>query len=235
MCLGRWRNPQIFLPPGQPIEWKSAAALRQPIVVGGVLRGAAETRKCYDRVGKGEGLSLRRWNPMANIKDVARESGFSPSTVSIVLNDAPLARYIPQRTKDQILRAAKRLRYSPNPFARSLSSTRSHTVGVITSDTLDPYFTQIIRGIHNALFHSSFLPVLADIQNQRARFERYLEMLLERRVEGLITIANSLLVDMDVLGVVEEQRTPSVIIGREPVFASMSSVVIDNEAGCALR
>jgi LacI family transcriptional regulator len=168
---------------------------------------------------------------MANIKDVARESGFSPSTVSIVLNDAPLARYIPQRTKDQIRKAAKRLRYRPNPFARSLRSTRSHTVGVITSDTLDPYFTQILKGIHNALFHSSFLPVLADIQNQRARFERYLEMLLDRRVEGLITIANSLLLDMDLLGVVEEQKIPSVIIGREPVFASTSSVVIDNEAG----
>jgi LacI family transcriptional regulator len=168
---------------------------------------------------------------MANIKDVARTSGFSPSTVSIVLNDAPLARYIPQRTKDLIRKAAKRLRYRPNPFAQSMHSRRSHTVGVITSDTLDPYFSHILKGIHNALFHSSFLPVLADIQNQRARFERYLEMLLDRRVEGLITIANSLLLDMDLLGVVEEQKIPSVIIGREHTFASMSSVVIDNEAG----
>ena len=168
---------------------------------------------------------------MVNLKDVARESGFSPSTVSIVLNDAPLARYIPQCTKDQIRKAAKRLRYRPNPFARSLRSTRSQTVGVIISDTLDPYFTQILKGIHNALYHSSFLPVLADIQNQRVRFERYLEMLLDRRVEGIITVANSLLLDIDLLGVVEEQKIPSVIIGRESAFASMSSVVIDNEAG----
>jgi len=171
---------------------------------------------------------------MANIKDVARESGFSPSTVSVVLNNAPLARYIPQRTKDKIRKTANRLRYRPNPFARSLRSTRSHIIGVITPDILDPYIAQILKGIHNALFPSSFLPVLADIQNQRARFERYLGMLLDRRVEGIITIANSFLLDVSLLGVVEEQKIPSVIIGRKPVFPRMSSVVIDNETGTRL-
>src|SRR5207342_1025947 len=61
------------------------------------------------------------------IRDVAKESGFSSTTVSIVLNDAPLARYIPPATKKRIEKAAKKLGYRPNIFARSLRSKRSHT------------------------------------------------------------------------------------------------------------
>ena len=57
------------------------------------------------------------------IRDVAHESGYSASTVSIVLNNAPLSRYIPADTKQRIETAARRLGYRPNPLARSLTST----------------------------------------------------------------------------------------------------------------
>jgi hypothetical protein len=62
------------------------------------------------------------------IRDVARDSGFSSTTVSIVLNDAPLARFIPDGTKARIQKVAKQLGYRPNLFARSLRSNRSHTI-----------------------------------------------------------------------------------------------------------
>ena len=75
---------------------------------------------------------------MVTIRDVAKESGFSSTTVSIVLNNAPLARYIPAPTKKKIERAAQKLGYRPNQFARSLRSKRSHTVGVMVFDMTDP-------------------------------------------------------------------------------------------------
>ena len=62
------------------------------------------------------------------IRDVAKASGFSSSTVSIVLNDAPLARYIPPVTKTRIQQAAKKLGYRPNLFARSLRGKRNREV-----------------------------------------------------------------------------------------------------------
>src|ERR1700732_3541781 len=129
------------------------------------------------------------------IRDVAKESGFSSTTVSIVLNDAPLARYIPPATKKRIEKAAKKLGYRPNMFARSLRSKRSHTIGVMVFDMTDPYCTLILRGIENTLYQSSFLPLLTDVHNERSRFERYLEMLLDRRVEALIVLANWLFGD----------------------------------------
>ena len=168
---------------------------------------------------------------MVTIRDVAKESGFSSTTVSIVLNDAPLARYIPAVTKKRIERAAEKLGYRPNQFARSLRSKRSHTVGVMVFDMTDPYCTLVLRGIENTLYQASYLPILTDVHNERSRFERYLEMLLDRRVEGLVVLANWLFLDINLLADLEKSSIPTAIIGCELKGDSMSSVIVDNEVG----
>ena len=168
---------------------------------------------------------------MVTIRDVAKASGFSSTTVSIVLNDAPLARYIPPVTKKRIERAATKLGYRPNQFARSLRSKRSHTVGVMVFDMTDPYCTLVLRGIENTLYQESYLPILTDVHNERGRFERYLEMLLDRRIEGLVVLANWLFLDINLLADLEKSRIPTALIGCELKGDAMSSVIVDNEAG----
>jgi len=168
---------------------------------------------------------------MVTIRDVAKESGFSSTTVSIVLNNAPLARYIPADTKKKILRATKRLGYRPNQFARSLRSKRSHTVGVMVFDMTDPFCTLILRGIENTLYQASYLPILTDVHNEGSRFERYLEMLLDRRIEALIVIANWVFLDINLLADVEKSSIPTAMIGCELKTDSISSVIVDNELG----
>src|SRR5712672_3825992 len=174
----------------------------------------------------------KRTQPAAvTIRDVAERSGFSSATVSIVLNNAPLARYIPDTTKGRIHKAAQHLGYRPNLFARSLRGRRSHTVGVMVFDMTDPYCTLVLRGIENTLYQASFLPILTDAHNERSRFERYLEMLLERRVEALIVLANWLYLDINLTADLEKPAIPTVIIGRELESTSASSVVVDDESG----
>jgi LacI family transcriptional regulator len=168
---------------------------------------------------------------MVTIRDVAKESGFSSTTVSIVLNNAPLARYIPPPTKKRIEKAAKKLGYRPNLFARSLRSKRSHTVGVMVFDMTDPYCTLILRGIENSLYQSSYLPILTDVHNEGSRFERYLEMLLDRRIEGLIVLANWLFLDINLLADLEKSSIPTALIGCELKTDTMSSIIVDNELG----
>src|SRR5438445_1012086 len=184
-----------------------------------------------------ERSSVNRWKikgSMITIRDVAKESGFSSTTVSIVLNNAPLARYIPAVTKKRIERTAKKLGYRPNLFARSLRSKRSHTVGVMVFDMTDPYCTLILRGIENCLYQSSYLPILTDVHNERGRFERYLEMLLDRRIEGLIVLANWLFLDINLLADLEKSSIPTAMIGCELKKDSISSVLVDNELGAHL-
>ncbi len=164
------------------------------------------------------------------LRDVAQESGVSPATVSIVLNNAPLARYIPPSTKDRIERAAKKLGYRPKDVSRFLSAKRNRTVGVMVFDITDPFCTLILRGIENSLYQASYLPILTDVHNQRGRFERYLEVLLARQVEALVFVANWLFVDIDLLADLEKRNIPAVMIARE-LSGSISSVMVDNEAG----
>lgn len=176
-------------------------------------------------------ISRKAKKRAATIRDVASESGFSPATVSIVLNNAPLSRYIQATTKDRIVKAARKLGYQPNQLARSLRSRRNNTIGVVVFDLTDPFCTPILRGIENGLYQSSYVSLLADAHNELSRFERYLEMLLERRVEGMIVIANWTLVDIDLLADLEKRNIPTVVIGREVPKGAINSVMVDNESG----
>jgi LacI family transcriptional regulator len=116
-------------------------------------------------------------------------------------------------------------------MARFLRSKRSQSIGVMLTDVTDPFCTPILRGIENALYPLAYLPIFADAHNQRERFERYLEMLLERHVDGLIVVANWLLVDIHVLADLNKAEVPTVTIGWEIPGNRVSFAMVDNEAG----
>jgi len=165
------------------------------------------------------------------IVDVAKTSGFSASTVSIVLNEAPLSRYVAATTKEKIKQTAKDLGYRPDAFARSLRSRRSHTIGVLIFDISDPFCTLILQGIERALEGTGYLPIIMDAHNEQKQFEAYLEMLMERRVEGLIVVANWLFEEGGLLVTLNRNDLPMVVVGRDLTRDKISSVIVDNEAG----
>jgi LacI family transcriptional regulator len=174
---------------------------------------------------------LRPRSKPVTLVDVARKSGFSPSTVSIVLNEAPLSRYVAARTKQHIRETAKALGYHPNASARSLRIRRSHTIGVLIFDISDPFCTLILRGIERALDPTGYLPVIMDAHNDRKQLEGYLELLMERRVEGLIVVANWLFEEGGVLFEILKNSFPIIVVGRDLAHDRIRSVVVDNEAG----
>src|SRR5690242_9559783 len=99
------------------------------------------------------------------LMDVARESGFSVSTVSLVLNEAPLSRYVAASTKAVVRETAERLGYRPDASARSLRSRRSETIGIMVFDISDPFCTLILKGIEERLAPTSYLPIIMDAHN----------------------------------------------------------------------
>jgi LacI family transcriptional regulator len=88
-----------------------------------------------------------------------------------------------------------------------------------------------LRGIENTLYQASYLPILTDVHNERSRFERYLEMLLDRRIEGLVVLANWLFLDITLLADLEKSGIPTALIAFELKGDAMSSVIVDNEVG----
>jgi LacI family transcriptional regulator len=168
---------------------------------------------------------------MVTIKDIAGESGVSVTTVSMVLNDGPSAQRISERTRKRIWKIAHKRGYRPNLFARSLRSKRSHTLGVVVFDITDPYCAQILRGIESHLRTTGYFPILSDLQNDRAQFRPSLDTLLDRRVEGIVAIANPVYLETELFSEFARRNLPAVVIGRELKGTSISSVAVDNEAG----
>src|SRR5207244_12579950 len=151
---------------------------------------------------------------MVTIRDVAGESGSSVATVSMVLIKGRGATRISGRTRTQIWKVARRLRYRPNLHARSLRSKRTHTVGVVVFDLTDPYCTQIWRGIQNHLRPMGLFPIVTDLQDDRSQFQPCLDMLLGRQVEGIIAIANQLYLDTRLLSEFAQCGVSAVVCGR---------------------
>jgi DNA-binding LacI/PurR family transcriptional regulator len=166
--------------------------------------------------------------------DVARACGFSVSTVSIVLSEAPLSQNVAEKTRQQIRAMAQQLGYHPDAFARSLRRRRSQTIGVLAYDLSDPYCIPIVRGIQEGLQPASYLPLLMDAQTQRGLFDSYLQMILERRAEGVIVIASWVFDETNLLSDIQKNNVPIVIVSRDLTERGVSSVLVDNEAGGAL-
>ncbi|HEY1900834.1 MAG TPA: LacI family DNA-binding transcriptional regulator [Terracidiphilus sp.] len=166
--------------------------------------------------------------------DVARACGCSVSTVSIVLSEAPLSQNVAEKTRRQIRAMAQQLGYHPDAFARSLRRRRSQTIGVLAYDLSDPYCIPIVRGIQVGLQPGSYLPLLMDAQTQRGLFDNYLQMILERRAEGVIVIASWVFDETNLLSDVQKNNVPIVIVSRDLTERGVSSILVDNETGGAL-
>ncbi|HZQ24378.1 MAG TPA: LacI family DNA-binding transcriptional regulator [Terriglobales bacterium] len=129
---------------------------------------------------------------VVTLKAVAEHLGLTPGTVSAVLNNAPSSRSIPQHTKARIHAAAKELNYKPNFFARSLRQKRTFMVGVIAEEIGDAYGSGVISGIENCLRQRNYFFLTVTHHHDRQQLQRYSQLLVERGVEGFITVDTSL-------------------------------------------
>ncbi len=123
-----------------------------------------------------------------SLKELAAHLGLSPTSLSIVLNDAPAASAIPQETKNRILEAAEKFNYRPNYFARSLRAQRSFTLGVIVPELSDGYSAMVLTGVEAALSKEGFFYLTASHLHRDDLLEHHPKMLLERQVEGIIAV-----------------------------------------------
>jgi len=166
--------------------------------------------------------------------DIARACGYSVSTVSIVLSEAPLSQNVAASTREQIRKMARQLGYHPDAYARSLRRRRSQTVAVLAYDLSDPFCIPIMHGIQAGLQPANYMPLIVDAQTQRKLFDSYLRMILERRAEGVIVIASWIFQETNLLEDIEKNQVPIVIVGRDLTNRKVNSLHVDNEAGGAL-
>jgi len=122
---------------------------------------------------------------MATIKDVAREAGVSVATVSRVFNNSPL---VSEMTAEAVLEVATRLDYWPNGAARSLSTRRTGTIGVVLPDLYGEFFSEIIRGIDTEARAGKYQILLSSSHAAESALVKAAQS-MRGRIDGLIAMA----------------------------------------------
>ena len=153
------------------------------------------------------------------LKAVAQHLGLTAGTVSAVLNDSASARSIPQQTKDRIHAAAKELNYRPNFFARTLRNKRTYTIGVIAEEIGDSYGSLIISGIEEYLRQKDYFFLTVVHRHNPELLNRYSQLLLQRGVEGFITVD---------LQLKEALLLPTVAVPGHKILPGVTNIVLDH-------
>ncbi|QQE78719.1 LacI family DNA-binding transcriptional regulator [Alicyclobacillus sp. SO9] len=117
------------------------------------------------------------------IKSVAKEAGVSISTVSRVVN-APEG--VRDETKRRVLDAMEKLDYRPNAVARSLSSKRTRTLGLIVPNVSDFFVSELYKGVNRAATSRGMKVILYDSDSNQSRVVLGVEFMKEHRVDGII-------------------------------------------------
>lgn len=120
---------------------------------------------------------------MATLKDVARETGLTVSTVSRVLNNRG---YISQEARKKVQDAMKKLDYQPNEMARALSKKTSNMIGVILPQIDHPYFSRLLNSLENAAYRNDYKLLLFNSKERDEKEDEYIEICKSARVAGII-------------------------------------------------
>ncbi len=160
------------------------------------------------------------------MRDVAKLAGVSTSLVSLVMRGATT---VSDRRHAAVLAAARELGYRPNAAARSLAEDRTHTVGVVIDDLHNPFFADVIEGIHDvANARDMFLIVAASWQDEQVE-HRAIERFLEHRVDGIVLVGLR-----TSHAIVREAGRLAAVASVGVVIQEIDSIVSDDELGAEL-
>jgi len=159
---------------------------------------------------------------MVTLRAVAEHVGLAPGTVSAVLNNAPSARSIPEHTRQRIHVAAQELKYRPNFLARSLRKKRTYTVGLILEEIGDAYGSMVISGVEAYLRQHNYFFLTVIHRHNLDMLRDYTQLLLERGVEGFVTVDTSLQ---------EPPLLPTVCVAGHRALEGVTNIILDQERG----
>ena len=166
---------------------------------------------------------------MPTIRDVAKLAGVAPITVSRVINDSD---YVKQATRERVEIAIDELGYIPNTLGVSLRSKQTMTLAVVITDITNPFWTTVTRGIEDVAQANGFLTILCNTDESEEKQEQYIQMLLRRRIDGILLVPSSS--NPDPIKLIKKQNIPVVLMDRYVSDVDVDMVRSDSEKGAYL-
>jgi DNA-binding LacI/PurR family transcriptional regulator len=164
-----------------------------------------------------------------SICDVAKRANVSPSTVSRALQDHPR---IGAETKKRVQALAKEMGYIPNTVAKSLVANQTWTIGIELAAISDPFMGRVVEGVEQAAIEVGFNVFVSTSQHDHQRGIAGIEMLQQRRVDGIIVLASHLFYQYPQF--FERSTVPIVFINEQKPGKTMHFVSIDDVHGAQL-
>ena len=163
---------------------------------------------------------------MPSIRDVARQAGVAPITVSRVMDNSA---NVSAETREQVEKVIEELGVVPNRLARSLRLKRTHTLALIVTDITYPFWTTVVRGVQDAAQDAGFTVILCNTDESEDKQEQHLDILLQERVDGILLAPardSAELVDW-----IQRQTKPLVVLDRRVGSAQVDVVHSDSTDG----
>src|SRR5215472_3121435 len=160
-----------------------------------------------------------------NLRILGEYLDLSPATISLVLNDAPGVRAIPQETRERVRAAAAKFDYRPSFYARSLRKQQSYSIGVLVPELADIYSAQVLTGVEESLMEEGYFYLTASHRRKPDLIEEYPRLLMERSVEGFILIDTILEKSLSL---------PVVVVAGHRKIEGVTNVVLDQKRAAEL-
>ena len=161
-------------------------------------------------------------------KDIAKELGVSPSTVSRALKDHP---DISPATKKKVNELAVSLNYKPNPIALSLRSNVTNTIGLIIPEIVHHFFSSVISGIEDLAFDNGFNVLISQSNESYYREVSSAETMLNSRVGGVLASISKTTYDLSHFENLINNDIPIVFFDRYSDDLEADAVFIDDRKG----
>ncbi len=168
---------------------------------------------------------------MATIRDVAKKANVHSSTVSRVFS-GNLS--ISETTRERVFAAAKELGFWPNAIARSLSTQRTNTIGIIIPYIFegffnDSFFPQLMRGMLEASYTHGFRLIVGGCENYDDEIDQIQQIMASSQADGIVVMSSRM--DVNTVGELQKHNTPFVLIGHPPSekYQEISWVDADNQ------
>jgi LacI family transcriptional regulator len=164
----------------------------------------------------------------ATLKDIAKEVGVHPSTVSRVLSGKYDHFNVSKETRDSILKVAKEWNYVPDDTARSLRLQKTQTIGLIIPDILNPFHAGLARSIGFACESNDYHYIICNTDEDQDKEIKFIELLRRRKTDGMIIIPVQN--RKDHLEALKQENYPLVLVSRHFEDLEVNSVITDSFA-----
>ncbi|MBE3143974.1 MAG: LacI family DNA-binding transcriptional regulator, partial [Planctomycetes bacterium] len=124
------------------------------------------------------------------IDDVAKVAGVSKSTVSRVLSGNYT--YIREETRQRVQEAIDQLNFRPSSIARSLTSKRTQTIGILISDIGNPFYSDVIHGVEDVAIDRDYNVFLSNTNYDMDRGMALVRSFIDRRVDGVLIMSSTM-------------------------------------------